>query len=173
MPKELRVAGKYKKEDEVKTRIFTVLAVLTLTGFVPIAAPVHAGTNVNVNLGIPAPVVVAPQPVYVEQPPEMVVIPRSNVYFAPGVSVDLFFYDNRWWNRRGDRWYRGSGYNGPWVAVGPRHVPGPVYRVPANYRTVYGHEKPMPYGQWKKAHGEHGGKHRGEMHGNKRGHHDD
>jgi len=40
----------------VKTRIFTTLAVLVLTGFVATAAPVHAGTNVNVNLGIPAPV---------------------------------------------------------------------------------------------------------------------
>ena len=157
----------------MKTRFFTALAVLALTGFVATAAPVHAGTNVNVNLGIPAAVVVAPQPVHVEQPPEMVVIPQSNVYFAPGVSVDLFFYDNRWWNRRGDRWYRASGYNGPWVAVGPRHVPAPVYRVPPNYRTVYAHQKPMPYGQWKKAHGVHGGKHKGNMHGNKHGRHDD
>lgn len=157
----------------MKTGILTALTILALTGFAATAAPVHAGTNVNVNLGLPVPVVVAPQPVYVEQPPAMVVIPQSNIYFAPGVSVDLFFYDNRWWNRRGDRWYRGSGYNGPWVAVGPRYVPGPVYRVPANYRTVYGHEKPMPYGQWKKVHGEHGGKYKGEKHGNKHGHHDD
>ena len=168
--------GKKRKEDEVKTRYFPVLAVLALTGFIVTAAPVHAGTNVNVNLGIPVPVVVAPQPVYVEQPPEMVVIPRSNVYFAPGVSVDIFFYDNRWWNRRGDRWYRGSGYNGPWVAVGPRYVPAHVYRVPADYRTVYGHEKRIPYGQWKKAHGNHGGnnggKHKGDKHGNKHERHD-
>ena len=164
----------------MKTRILTALAILALTGFVATAAPVHAGTNVNVNLGLPVPVVVAPQPVYVEQPPEMVVIPQSNVYFAPGVSVDLFFYDNRWWNRRGDHWYRGGGYNGPWVAVGPQYVPRPVYRVPANYRTVYGHEKHIPYGQWKKAHWGHGekykeeqhGKKHGEQHGNKNGHHD-
>ena len=142
----------------MKTRFFMALAVLALTGFVETVAPVHAETNVNVNLGILA--------------PEMAVIPRSNVYFAPGVSVDLFFYDNRWWNRRGDRWYRGSGYNGPWVAVGPRYVPAPVYRVPADYRTVYGHEKRIPYGQWKKAHGNHGGKYKGEKHGNKHGHHE-
>ena len=157
----------------MKTRILVALWYLVLAGFVANAAPVYAGTNVNVNLGIPVPVVVAPQPVYVEQPPEMVVIPQSNVYFAPGVSVDLFFYDNRWWNRRGDRWYRASGYNGPWVAVGQRHVPAPVYRVPANYRTVYVHEKPMPYGQWKKAHGEHGGKNKKYMQGDRHKHHDD
>ena len=154
-------------EGKMKTRIFTALAVLALTGLVATAAPVYAGTNVNVNLGIPLPVVVAPQPVYVEQPPEMVVIPRSNVYFAPGASVDIFFYDNRWWNRRGDRWYRGNAYNGPWEAVGPRYVPAPVYRVPADYRTVYVHEERVPYGQWKKAHGIRGG------HGKKHGHHDD
>jgi hypothetical protein len=157
----------------VKTRIVTTITALVLVGFVATAAPVLAGTNISVNLGIPAAVIAAPQPVYVEQPPEMTVIPRSNVYFAPGVSVDLFFYDNRWWNRRGDRWYRASGYNGPWESVGQRHVPAPVYRVPANYRTVYVHEKPMPYGQWKKIHGEHGGKHKGYKHGNKHGRHDD
>jgi hypothetical protein len=162
-----------KKEDEMKTRIFTALAALAFTVFAATAAPVLAGTNVNINLGLPAAVVAAPEPVYVEQPPEMVVIPQSNVYFAPGVSVDLFFYDNRWWNRRGDRWYRASDYNGPWVSVGQRHVPASVYRVPANYRTVYVHEKPMPYGHWKKTHGEHRGKHKGYKHGNKHRRHDD
>jgi hypothetical protein len=164
----------------MKTRILVALSVLALAGLVATAAPVHAGANVNVNVGIPVgvavappPVVVASQPVYVEQPPEMVFIPRSNVYFAPGVSVDLFFYDNRWWNRRGDRWYRARGYNGPWVAVGPRYVPAPVYRVPADYRTVYVHEKRIPYGQWKKSHGEHGEKYKGDKHANQHGHHDD
>lgn len=157
----------------MKTRMFPALALLAITGFVVTAVPADAGTNVNVNLGIPAAVVVAPQPVHVEQPPEMVVIPQSSVYFAPGVSVDLFFYDNRWWNRRGDRWYRGAGYNGPWVSVGPRHVPSAVYRVPANYRAVYAHEKPMPYGHWKKLYGDHGGKHKEFKHANKHGRHDD
>jgi len=157
----------------LKTVTVTSLAVLTLVGFAVTAAPVHSGTNVNVNLGIPFPVVVAPQPVYVEQPPEMVVIPHSNVYFASGVSVDIFFYDNRWWNRRGDRWYRAGGYNGPWTAVGHRYVPAPVYRVPADYRTVYAHHKRVPYGQWKKTHGEHGGKYKSGKHGNKHGHYDD
>src|SRR5512134_3256141 len=164
----------------MKTGIPVVLAFFVLAGFATYALPAHAGVDVNVNVGLPvgvavapAPVVVAPQPVVVQQPPEMVLIPTSTVYFAPGVSVDLFFYNNRWWNRRGDRWYRASDYNGPWVAVGPRHVPTPVYRVPANYRTVYVHEKPMPYGQWKKAHRIHGGKHKGYKHGNRHGHHDD
>ena len=164
----------------MNTRILVALWFLTFTGFIANTTAVYAGANVNVNVGIPvgvavapAPVLVAPQPVYAEHPPDMVIIPRSNVYFAPGVSVDLFFYDNRWWNRRGDRWYRSDTYNGRWVAVGPRHVPAPVYRVPMNYRTVYAHEERIPYGQWKKAHGKYAGKHKGDKHDNKHGHHDD
>jgi len=172
---------KMNREGEMKTGIPVALAVFVLAGFTAYVPPAHAGANVNVNVGLPvgvavapAPVVVAPQPVYVQQPPEMVLIPSSSVYFAPGVSVDLFFYNDNWWNRRGDRWYRGGGYNGPWTAVGHRHVPAPVYRVPANYRTVYVHERPVPYGQWKKMHGEHGGKHAGKHGGKHKGNkHDD
>ncbi len=150
----------------MSTGRLAALSVLALAGFVASAGPAHAGANVNVNVGIPVavtpvPVVVAPQPVYVEEPREMVFIPQSNVYFAPGVSIDLFFYDNHWWNRRGDRWYRGTGYNGPWVAVGRRYVPGPVYHIPGNYRAAYGRERHIPYGQWKKAHWKHEGKRRG------------
>jgi len=148
----------------MKTRILVALVLLPLAGLAANAAPAHAGVDVNVNLGLP---------VVIEQPPEMVVIPRSNVYFAPGVSVDLFFYDNRWWNRRGDRWYRANDYNGPWAAVGRRHVPASVYRVPANYRTVYVREKRVPYGHWKKSHRKHDGKHyKGHGHGDRRRHHD-
>lgn len=149
----------------MKTGIFVALVLLCVAGLGANAAPVHARVDVNVNVGLP---------VVIEQPPEMVVIPRSNVYFAPDVSVDLFFFDNRWWNRRGDRWYRASDYNGPWTVVGRRHVPASVYRVPANYRTVYVREKRVPYGHWKKSHGKHGGKHyKGHGHGDRRGHHDD
>jgi len=166
----------------MKTRIPVALAVFVLAGFAMNAVPAYAGTNVNVNVGlpvpvavVPAPVVVAPQPVVVQQPMEMVLIPSTSVYFAPGVSVDLFFYNNHWWNRRGDRWYRAGGYNGPWTAVGHQHVPAPVYRVPADYRTVYVHEKRVPYGQWKKMNGEHGGKHGGKHAGKQKGnkHYDD
>ena len=37
----------------MKTRILVTLAVLALAGFVANALPVHAGANVNVNVGIP------------------------------------------------------------------------------------------------------------------------
>jgi hypothetical protein len=133
------------------------------------AAEVH----VNVNLG--------PPPIVVAQPPAVVMVPGTQVYYVPEVDYDVFFYDGYWWSPRGDRWYRAHAYNGPWRTVSRRIVPPPVYGVPRDYRRVYGHERHIPYGQWKKeyrgghdrgrrgeweehrGHGEHGdhGEHRG------------
>lgn len=111
-------------------------------------AAAQVSFNMNVNLG-PPPVVVAP-------PPEVVLIPSYGVYFLPGVSFDILFYNGYWWSPRGDRWYRASGYNGPWRAVSPRYVPRPVLHVPHDYRRVYAGEHHIPYGEWSREHGRHG-----------------
>ncbi|WP_460594173.1 hypothetical protein [Geomonas sp. Red276] len=137
----------------------------------------------NVNLG--------PPPIVVAQPPEVVMMPSTGVYFVPGVEFDIFFYNGYWWSPRGDRWYRARAYNGPWRVVSRRGVPGPVYGVPRDYRRVYMHERHIPYGQWRKEHrgghpgearehrggpprgefrGEHGGGPGGREHGERGGH---
>ncbi|HZW37471.1 MAG TPA: hypothetical protein VFF01_11050, partial [Candidatus Deferrimicrobiaceae bacterium] len=77
--------------------------------------------NLNINLG---------PPVIVSPPSEVALIPGSAIYFVPGVSVDLFFYDGYWWSPRGSRWYRAYEPNGPWVVVEHRYVPAPLFRVP-------------------------------------------
>ena len=86
----------------------------------------------------------------VDEPREMVMIPDSQVYFVPNVSFDLFFYNNSWWSQRQNNWYRSRSYNGPWENVHQRYVPAPVYRVPRDYRSVYGREQHIPYGQLKR-----------------------
>jgi len=101
-----------------------------------------AGMNVNVNVGIPA--------VVVAEPPEMVVIPHSLVYYAPGVEVDLFFYRDYWYTRNRGRWFRANSHNGPWVVAGPRAVPVEIVRMPRDYRTVYVRGEHIPYGHLKK-----------------------
>ncbi len=107
-----------------------------------VAAPAAAGVNVNLNIGPPA--------VVVSEPPEVVAVPQSMVYFAPGVSVELLFYDGYWWTPKEGHWFRSRAYNGPWVTVGPRYVPAEIVRLPRNYRTAYGHGEHVPYGQLKK-----------------------
>lgn len=100
-----------------------------------------AEVSVNVHLG--------PPPIVVAEPPEVILVPRTEVYFVPDPEIDVFFYNGYWWSPRGDRWYRARYYDGPWVVVSRRYVPGPVVRVPRDYRVVYERERRIPYGQWK------------------------
>jgi len=106
------------------------------------AAPAAAGVNVNVNIGPPA--------VVVAEPPEVVAVPQSMVYFAPGVSVELLFFDGFWWTPKEGRWFRARGYDGPWTIVGPRHVPREIGHLPRDYRSAYGRGEHVPYGQLKR-----------------------
>ncbi len=103
------------------------------------AAPAISGVNVNLNIGPPA--------VVVAEPPEMVVVPESMVYFAPGVSVELLFYEGYWWTPKEGRWFRSRAHNGPWTVVGPRGVPAEIVHLPRDYRTVYVRGEHVPYGQ--------------------------
>jgi hypothetical protein len=115
-------------------------AIAAAMGF---SQPARAEVSVNINLG---------PPVVVAEPPHMVLVPRSRVYFSPDPQVDIFFYGGYWWSPRGDRWYRARAHNGPWGVIERRRVPREVIVVPRDYRRRFEREKPIPYGQWKKEH---------------------
>lgn len=112
--------------------------------FAVYAGIAQAELNVNINLG--------PPPIVVSEPPHIVMIPQTGIYYVPNVSYDVFFYNGFWWSPRGDRWYRASQYKGPWGAVEHAYVPAHLLKVPKNYRVVYKKEKFINYGQWKKQH---------------------
>ena len=136
-------------------------SILLLGALLACGASNEASAGVNVGIGVN----IGPPPIVVPAPPEVVLVPRSNVYFVPGVDFDVFFYNGFWWSPRGDRWYRSRAYNGPWGIVDRRFVPRPVYRVPHDYRHMYGHERHIPYGEWRGHHGRGGhGEMRGERH---------
>jgi len=105
--------------------------------------PARAEVSVNINLG---------PPVVVAEPPHMVLVPRSRVYFSPDPQVDIFFYSGYWWSPRGDRWFRAREHNGPWRVIERRRVPREVVVVPRDYRRRFEREKPIPFGHWKKEH---------------------
>jgi hypothetical protein len=106
--------------------------------------------GVNVNIG--------PPPIVVAEPPAMVMVPDTQVYFVPEAKFDVFFYNGYWWSPRGDRWYRSRAYNGPWRHMDRRFVPRPVCRVPHDYRHAYARERHIPYREWREHHGGgHGG----------------
>ncbi len=127
---------------------FPILAAFLASG-APAFAGGGLGVNLNINLG--------PPPVLVSPPPDVVLIPGTGVYFVPGISADVFFFDGFWWSPRGPRWYRAESPRGPWIVMESWAVPGPLFRVPRDYRAVYRHERHIPYGQWRKEHGDHWG----------------
>ena len=139
----------------------TVLSALCLLPAVaalsaPVPASAETDVSINVNLG-PPPVVVSPRPPAYPpprydypEPAELVVIPRTTIYFVPGISFDLFFHNDYWWTRDNGRWYRSREPRGNWVFVDPRRVPREIVRVRPDYRNYYGNERHVPYGQLKK-----------------------
>ncbi|AGF77567.1 hypothetical protein UWK_00993 [Desulfocapsa sulfexigens DSM 10523] len=129
----------------MKKTIWRVLevGVLLLALFVP-GGMNNASAEIHVSINI------GPPPIMVAEPPAVVMIPNSTIYFVPQAETDMFFYDNYWWRPRGSQWYRSNAYNGSWESIGKHHVPAPLYQLPKDYRHRYEKEHHIPYGQWKK-----------------------
>jgi hypothetical protein len=82
------------------------LFLLTLVVFAPVSA--MAGVSVHVNIPLPPPIVFP-------APPELVVIPETDVYAVPDVGDDIFFYGGWWWRPWEGRWYRSHYYDRGWA----------------------------------------------------------
>ena len=85
----------------MKKLIFKILF-LTLVVFVPVSA--MAGVIVRVNIPLPPPIIFP-------APPQVAVIPGTNVYAVPDVKDDIFFYGGWWWRPWEGRWYRSHYYD--------------------------------------------------------------
>lgn len=72
--------------------------------------------------------------------PQLAPIPGYPVYYAPGLTTNLFFYDGLYWVFAGDSWYYSSWYDGPWYLAQPELVPDFILRVPIFY-----YRRPPPY----------------------------
>jgi hypothetical protein len=103
-----------------------------------------AEINVNIGIGVPLPTVVIPAP------PPVVVIPTTYVYFVPHVSVDIFFYHGYWYRPHHGHYYRATSYNGPWVVLAPKAVPGAIMHVPSDFRQVPTRQKCISHAELKK-----------------------
>jgi hypothetical protein len=103
-----------------------------------------AGVNVNVGINVPLPAV------EIDARPAVVLIPGTYAYYVPDVDTDIIFYHDYWYRPYSGRWYRSTGYNGPWAFVSVNRVPAPLLHLPPGYRHMRpGHER-IPYGQLKK-----------------------
>ncbi|HDL52986.1 MAG TPA: hypothetical protein ENH32_03340 [Proteobacteria bacterium] len=121
----------------------TILA-LTVTGCVTYQTPAMRYGGPGPAYGAPHPVVVVAEPAF------MAFIPGLQIYFVPDISAEIFFYDGRWYNHIGARWYWGISYRGPWNFAEVRVVPAPLRKLPRDYRTRFRSGRyRVPYEHWK------------------------
>jgi hypothetical protein len=89
-----------------------------------------AVADVNVNIGVPPPIVVAATP-------PLVVVPGVPVVsYAPALQVDVFVHNGVWYYPYGGHWYAGPSYRGPWRPVAFAALPPAVVAVPVRYYKV-------------------------------------
>ena len=104
--------------------LFLLVAVL-----VPLSVRAQIGVSVGVNVPLPPPIVFS-------APPEVVVLPESNVYVVPDAEADIFFTGGWWWRPWEGRWYRSRHYDRGWGFY--RQAPPRFYRnVPPGWRNDY------------------------------------
>lgn len=109
----------------MKKLIFKILF-LTLVVFAPVSA--MAGVSVHVNIPLPPPIIFP-------APPQVAVIPGTDVYAVPDVQEDIFFYGGWWWRPWEGRWYRSHYYDRGWVYY--KHLPPFHKHVLPGWRDHY------------------------------------
>ncbi len=125
-----------------------LLSIILFAPAIVISGPAMARVDISVNISLPSPIVFA-------APPAVVVLPETdNVYVAPDVNVDLFFWNGWWWRPWEGRWYRSRYYNRGWAYY--NRVPCFYYDVDPRWRdhyrdhNWYGHQwnyERIPHGQ--------------------------
>ena len=120
----------------------SVVGIMLLIGM---GYPSRTTAGVNIGINIPP-----PPPLVIPAPPPMFVIPRTYVYFAPEVEVDIFFYNGYWYRPYREHWYRSGTYNGKWVYISSKKVPPVLLNLPPDYRRVPPGHRHIPHGHLKK-----------------------
>jgi hypothetical protein len=114
-----------------------VLAACTLWLVTP--ALVAAQINIGINIGTPPP---PPPPLVIATPPQLVVIPGTQVFYAPAVPQNYFIYGRKSYVFHDGAWFVAPTHHGPWTFLAVERVPPPLRSVPVRYYKVPpGHHK--------------------------------
>ncbi|MGB5218775.1 MAG: hypothetical protein WBN66_10810 [Smithella sp.] len=107
-------------------KLMLKMLLLTLVVFVPASAMARVSVHINIPL---------PPPIIFPAPPELVVIPETDVYAVPDVEDEIFFYGGWWWRPWDGRWYRSRYYDRGWA-----YYPNSPYfhrSIPSQWRDNY------------------------------------
>jgi hypothetical protein len=120
--------------------VLTAMFLAAAAGTVPATA--------NADVIIEGPRVVIPEPEFLVPIPGPV-----GVYYYAAPDADVFYLDGWWWMADHGRWYRASGWNGPWAFVAPRHVPRHIGGLGPDVRGRYWHrDHRVPWHEWRTRH---------------------
>ena len=125
------------------------LLVAALVAMGVVAAPQVSSAQVEVNVGVRIPLPPLPRFVF-PAPPVLIVVPETYMYVAPDVDIDVVFYQGYWYRPHSGRWYRASGYDGPWIVLAEKQVPHAFKKLPPGFRSVKPEVERIPYQQVKK-----------------------
>ena len=100
---------------------------------VPMTEAVAGDVNVGVHIGVPVP---PPPKIVLPAPPAVVVVPNTQVSYAPGVDFNLFVYGGRYYTFHDGSWFYATRHSGPWTFIATERVPRPVVGVPMKYYKV-------------------------------------
>ncbi len=92
--------------------------------------PASAMADVRVHVNIPLPL-----PILFPAPPQLVVIPDTDVYAVTDIREDIFFHAGWWWRPWNNRWYRSRYHDRGWAYY--PHAPSFHRNIPANWRHNY------------------------------------
>ena len=117
-------------------KLFLGILLLVLVLVFPLST--RAGVNVGVNISLPLPIVFV-------APPELIVLPETNVYVVPDVEEEIYFYGGWWWRPWEGGWYRSRHYDSGWSY----HQQAPSFygRIPSDWRNDY-RERRWRGSQW-------------------------
>jgi hypothetical protein len=105
-----------------------LLGTMLLALVLVLPIPTMAGADVGINISLPPLIVFA-------APPEMIVIPETNVYVVADLDADFFFYNGWWWRPWEGRWYRSRNYSSGWGYY--QYVPSFFRAIPSSWRNDY------------------------------------
>ncbi len=123
------IPDEFQRRSKRMKKLFLWTILLALATVVPI--PAMAQVNVDIGIGFPP-----PPPIVYPGPPDVIAMPDTNdVYVAPNISADLFFWNGWWWRPWEGRWYRSRFYDRGWAFY--NRVPNFYFDVDPGWRGYY------------------------------------
>lgn len=115
----------------------TVFAGIVVASVAAVLLPGPSGAGdlsvgIGINIGTPPP----RPPIVVQTRPEIVVVPGTSVYYAPGLDFNFFFYGGKYYSLHNGAWFYATTHSGPWINIAVGRVPQSILAVPVNYYKV-------------------------------------